>query len=525
VAQVAGQAQGGDGGISLDGAGPGNPFAGTNPYGRVAPKNAQTTNGQPGPLQFLADAAGAAGTLFAGGAGGVVAAAGAAAASPGSFFAGVFQGLVGGLAPPQAAATQQLGTFMITPVVPPVCGAMPPVTEKGTGPFNGFLLTANGTLVGKNMSMIFQASVTKEQAKAMVYFNPNPGGRNFFDSFCDFGSAMGDILSGGLTKRFRDAAGYGDRVNTSSAAYGAGQFTGEIVDALLSVVNPCSLAGKMRTLFNLIHVAQGVAGSLNATDSFREGDLIGGGLQLLGAGMNFGQAGRACFTGDMLLDTEHGKKRADAIQVGDKLWSRNEFDPHGPIELKAVEEVFATVAPIMNVHVAGQIIRTTREHPFYVEGRGWIAAAFLDIGDLLSTRNGRLGRVEGVADGGQVTTVYNWRIAEYHTYFVSARDEGPVVWAHNACSSTSGGNRAARQGTKIHVAYSRIVNALGYATNVVLRSGRRPDAVDFVNRVVRELKPNNARAIARGLRQARRYARELRRKHGGTWSYIVDVYN
>ena len=52
----------------------------------------------------------------------------------------------------------------------------------------------------------------------------------------------------------------------------------------------------------------------------------------------------------------------------------SEFDPHGPIELKEVEEVFVRVAPIWNVHVAGRIIRTTAEHPFWVVGRGWIPA-------------------------------------------------------------------------------------------------------------------------------------------------------
>jgi hypothetical protein len=365
-----------------------------------------------------------------------VAAAGAAAASPGSFFAGVFQGLVGGLAPPQAAATQQLGTFMITPVVPPVCGAMPPVTEKGTGPLNGFLLTANGTLVGKNMSMIFQASVTKEQAKAMVFFNPNPGGRNFFDAFCNFTAAVGDRVSGGLTKRFRDGAGYGDAVNTNSDAYAAGAVVGDVLNVGLSM-NPCGLAGTMRTLFNGIQVGQVVGGTLNGIDNWRAGNYFSAGLDFLGAGASFGSLFRACFTGEMLLDTEHGKKRADAIQVGDKLWSRNEFDPDGPIELKEVEEVFIRVAPIMNLHVAGQIIRTTREHPFYVEGRGWIAAAFLEIGDRLSTRDGTVVAVEGVANSGQVKTVYNWRIAEYHTYFVGADRSGFGVWAHNASYSVT----------------------------------------------------------------------------------------
>jgi hypothetical protein len=56
----------------------------------------------------------------------------------------------------------------------------------------------------------------------------------------------------------------------------------------------------------------------------------------------------------------------------------------------------------------------------------------LRIGDLLLTRGGQLVAVEGVADSGEVTTVYNWRIADYHTYFVSATDDGASVWAHNA---------------------------------------------------------------------------------------------
>ncbi len=270
-----------------------------------------------------------------------------------------------------------------------------------------------------------------------------------------------------------------------------------------------------------------------AYQSWREGDIAGmfinGGMALLGGMGAMSSArsmlSRACFTGEMLLDAEGGKKRADSIRVGDRLWSRDEGDPGGPGELKVVEEVFVRESPVLNIHVAGQIIRTTDEHPFYVEGRGWIPAAKLRIGERLCTRHGQLVPVEGIADSGQVTAVYNWRIADYHTYFVSTNEQAASIWAHNACSGTSGATKAARIGTQIHVAYSKIVAKLGYATNVVLKSGRRPDAVDFVNKVVRELKPNNARAIARGLLQAKRYAKELQRKYGGVWSYIVDVYN
>ena len=48
--------------------------------------------------------------------------------------------------------------------------------------------------------------------------------------------------------------------------------------------------------------------------------------------------------------------------------------------------------------------------------------------------------------------------------------------------------------------------------------------MDVANKIVRELKPNNARAIARGVTQAQRYAQELSDVYGGVWKYIIDTY-
>jgi hypothetical protein len=155
---------------------------------------------------------------------------------------------------------------------------------------------------------------------------------------------------------------------------------------------------------------------------------------------------RACFAGDMLLDAEGGKKRADAIQVGDRLWARDESDPAGPLALKEVEEVFVRSAPLWNLHVAGQRLKTTAEHPFYVVGQGWVPAGMLQIGDRLLTQDGRAVPVEGVAPSGQRVTVYNWRIAEYHTYYVSAAETSPSLWAHNADYNVTGEAAASERG-------------------------------------------------------------------------------
>ena len=76
------------------------------------------------------------------------------------------------------------------------------------------------------------------------------------------------------------------------------------------------------------------------------------------------------------------------------------------------------------------MIRTTAEHRFFEAGKGWTPVCALGPGDTVMTREGLRLAVEGVADGG-VETLYNGRIADCHTYFVSADQWSVSVWAHN----------------------------------------------------------------------------------------------
>lgn len=175
--------------------------------------------------------------------------------------------------------------------------------------------------------------------------------------------------------------------------------------------------------------------------------MRGGGNAAKAGEKCFAKISEACFTGRMLIDVPEGKKQAKDIGLGDLVASRSEFDPSGLIEYKEVEKVFVRVSPIWNVHVASQVIETTPEHPFYAEGRGWIPAKELRIGDLLLTRDDRFVAVEGVADSGRVETVYNWRIAEWHTYFVSAVLDAASIWAHNASyASVKNGQNSIERG-------------------------------------------------------------------------------
>jgi len=89
-------------------------------------------------------------------------------------------------------------------------------------------------------------------------------------------------------------------------------------------------------------------------------------------------------------------------------------------------------AIVWELRVGDRTIGTTAEHPFYVHERGWTAAGELEAGDLLATGDGRWIAVEACYNTGRFETVYNFRIADHHTYFVEGGEWGFAVWVHNS---------------------------------------------------------------------------------------------
>ena len=138
-----------------------------------------------------------------------------------------------------------------------------------------------------------------------------------------------------------------------------------------------------------------------------------------------------CFAAGTPVLTPNGHKAIEQIKPGDLVLSRNEADVYGPVEAKLVEECFVREGVILELHMGGQVIRTTPEHPFYVQNRGWTAARELQAGDLLAGPDGHWTCVEALNDTGKVEAVYNLRVADYHTYFIGKEHWGFSVWAHN----------------------------------------------------------------------------------------------
>ena len=80
---------------------------------------------------------------------------------------------------------------------------------------------------------------------------------------------------------------------------------------------------------------------------------------------------------------------------------------------------------------AVETIQTTRNHPLYVDGKGWIPAGGLAIGNSIVTRAGPTLVIKDIywerqADGYKV---YNFEVEDTHTYFVGTANGGS--WVHN----------------------------------------------------------------------------------------------
>lgn len=91
----------------------------------------------------------------------------------------------------------------------------------------------------------------------------------------------------------------------------------------------------------------------------------------------------------------------------------------------------------------GEEIVTTETHPFYVNNRGFVNAGELRVGDELLDLNGNVLLLESfeIELTDEPTTVYNFRVEDFHTYHIS----GFGVLLHNASrkySSTKEFNEA-----------------------------------------------------------------------------------
>ncbi|MFW5438870.1 polymorphic toxin-type HINT domain-containing protein [Paenibacillus apiarius] len=138
-----------------------------------------------------------------------------------------------------------------------------------------------------------------------------------------------------------------------------------------------------------------------------------------------------CFTAGTKVLTDEGEKPIEEIEVGDKVLAKD--DETGKMAYKEVEWLFQRdVEETYNITVGGEVITTTDEHPFWIVGKGWVEAQHLVVGDVLTTLDGKELAIEKIEVKQEHMTVYNFKVKDFHTYFVSNLG----VWTHNSCGIT-----------------------------------------------------------------------------------------
>ena len=94
-----------------------------------------------------------------------------------------------------------------------------------------------------------------------------------------------------------------------------------------------------------------------------------------------------------------------------------------------IDNFIREVTTLVHLTVNGEEIVTTVDHPFYVQGRGFVEAGKLLVGDKLLDVNGNILLVEKfyIELTDKPVKVYNFQVEDFHTYFVG----NCKIWVHN----------------------------------------------------------------------------------------------
>ena len=116
------------------------------------------------------------------------------------------------------------------------------------------------------------------------------------------------------------------------------------------------------------------------------------------------------------------------IEVGDWVIS-DDPETEGEVIAKQVTRTFVRSDNngIYDVEIDGEVISSTYNHEFWIDGKGWIEADDLEVGDALFTDDGDFVEVNSIGVREDSFEVYNFEVEDFNTYFVST--DGVLV--HN----------------------------------------------------------------------------------------------
>ncbi len=142
-----------------------------------------------------------------------------------------------------------------------------------------------------------------------------------------------------------------------------------------------------------------------------------------------------CFVAGTYVLTKNGRVAIERIKPDDIVLSK---DPKtNTIAYKRVlKTIQRKVDRLIHLTVGDEEIITTFDHPFFVQGKGFVKAAELWIGAEFITSQGETVVIDDIFREffeSDSQDVFNFEVEDYHTYFVGNLD----IWVHNAeCTIT-----------------------------------------------------------------------------------------
>lgn len=137
-----------------------------------------------------------------------------------------------------------------------------------------------------------------------------------------------------------------------------------------------------------------------------------------------------CFVAGTLVLTVNGLVAIEEIKQGDMVYAAN-ADTLKISPRRVLETFVRETSHLVHLTVNGETIVSTFDHPYYVKGKGFVNAADLWVGAELVDKSGNTVLVENLYRedlDNKTTTVYNFKVEDDHTYFVSDFE----ILVHNA---------------------------------------------------------------------------------------------
>jgi hypothetical protein len=164
----------------------------------------------------------------------------------------------------------------------------------------------------------------------------------------------------------------------------------------------------------------------NLLPSFGDNGGTGPGSGGPGTGGSYGVSNAACFSaGTDVLMSDGSTKGIEHVAPDE--WIR--VGP-GSNEVARVSRTFARPnESIREIEWTGGCkVRTTREHRFWVDGTGWVAASDLKAGDFLMNSRGERVRINRIADHLSIEQVYTLSVLGDNVFYANG------ILVHDMCA-------------------------------------------------------------------------------------------